>query len=366
MYINCCGYHICIWVFRNKLKKKSIYNIKMINSKNLEQDILKSRPTLKKSTIDTYITLLERLKKIFKTDNYEFLASPSEFMKKREIADAHYLTQRNMLNAIIVLLMALNEDNKYELLIKRYGDLRDALNEKYDNQQKSGVISEKQAENFATSDEIFGMLDRMKKDLKDIDKEKVTKKELQLLQAYTLFSVYARMPMRNDLAGMNAILKKTYDSYSDEKKKENNYLVVGSRNLNKPNFTFILNDYKTNRKYGTLELPIEDKQLKSVLKRFLMINETLYKPTVEAPLFKTSSGKPINRNELSKILLKYSELYLNKKISTTLLRKIFLSSKYGGEGGLKEQLEELAKDNKVMGHSKDVALNSYIKKAQSS
>ena len=362
MYFNCCGYSICIWVFRKSYKKKYVYKYNMIQSRNLEQDILKSRPTLKKSTIDTYITLLERLQRIFKTDNYNFLEKPSEFMKQKEIADSHYLTQRNMLNAIIVLLTALNENNKYELLIKRYGEIRDKFNEKYDDQQKSGVISEKQAENFATSDEIFDMLDRMKKDLKDIDKEKATKKELQLLQAYTLFSIYARMPMRNDVAGMNAILKKTYDSYSDEKKKEKNYLVVSGRALN-ANYTFILNDYKTNRKYGTLELPIEDKQLKAVLRRFLMINQILFKPVVEAPLFKTSSGKAINRNELSKILLKYSDMYLGKKISTTLLRKIFLSSKYGGEGGLKEQLEELAKDNKVMAHSKDVALNSYIKKA---
>ena len=55
MYFNCCGYSICIWVFRNTLKKKSKYKYNMIQSKNLEQDILKSRPTLKKSTIDTYI-----------------------------------------------------------------------------------------------------------------------------------------------------------------------------------------------------------------------------------------------------------------------------------------------------------------------
>jgi hypothetical protein len=363
MYFNCCGYHICIWCFRNKLKKKSKYKYNMIDSRNLEQDILKSRPTLKKSTIDTYIALLERLQRIFQTDNYNFLEKPGEFMKKKEIADSHYLTQRNMLNAIVVLLTALNENNKYELLIKRYGEIRDKFNEKYDDQQKSGVISEKQKENFATSEEIFDMIKRMKDELKEVQKEKATKKEKQLLQAYTLFSIYARMPMRNDVAGMNAILKKTYDTLSDEKKKEKNYLVVSGRDHARANFTFILNDYKTNKTYGTLELPVEDKQLKTVLRRFINFNEILYKPTVSAPLFKTPSGKPINRNELSKILLKYSELYLNKKISTTLLRKIFLSSKYGGEGGLKEQLEELAKDNKVMMHSKDVALNTYIKKA---
>ena len=49
---------------------------------------------------------------------------------------------------------------------------------------------------------------------------------------------------------------------------------------------------------------------------------------------------------------------MDKSISTTLLRKIYLSSKYGN---MKEELE---KDNKVMGHSKAVALDTYVKKAQ--
>ena len=49
---------------------------------------------------------------------------------------------------------------------------------------------------------------------------------------------------------------------------------------------------------------------------------------------------------------------MGKSISTTLLRKIYLSSKYGN---MKEELE---KDNKVMGHSKQVALDTYVKKAK--
>jgi ABC-type ATPase with predicted acetyltransferase domain len=75
-------------------------------------------------------------------------------------------------------------------------------------------------------------------------------------------------------------------------------------------------------------------------------------------LFKTSTGKPLTRIELSKVLLKYSEKYMGKKISTTLLRKIYLSSKYG------DMKEELEKDNKVMGHSKQVALDTYVKKSK--
>ena len=81
-------------------------------------------------------------------------------------------------------------------------------------------------------------------------------------------------------------------------------------------------------------------------------------------LFKTSTDKPITRIELSKIFIKYSEKYLNKKISTNLLRKIYLSSKYAVEDGLQDQLKNLEADNKVMMHSKNVALSDYIKKPQ--
>ena len=55
--------------------------------------------------------------------------------------------------------------------------------------------SDKQEPNFTTTDEIFRMLDMMKDDLKDTDETNLTKKEKQLLQAYVLFSIYARMPL---------------------------------------------------------------------------------------------------------------------------------------------------------------------------
>jgi len=152
--------------------------------------------------------------------------------------------------------------------------------------------------------------------------------------------------MRNDLAGMIAIKKRDYNKLKEEEKKENNYLVVEKNGL-----FFVLNKYKTSKKYEELDLPIEDKDLKKLLRYYLRMNGM-------GVLFKTSTGKPITRIELSKILLKFSEKYMEgKKISTTLLRKIYLSSKYG------DMKEELEKDNKVMGHSKEVALNTYVKKA---
>ena len=319
-----------------------------IDSSNPSEEIQKARPNIKANTIKQYEVNLKKLQKIYDTDGYNFLSKPDDVMDK--IKDLHYLSQRNILNAIVVLLMALNHDEKYDELLTTYGELRDELNDKYSDEQKSGVISDKQSKNFTTTEEIFKMINDMNEDLKPIkkkSKDQLTKKEMQLLQAYTLFNIYSRMPMRNDVAGMTAINQAAYKKLSEDDKKESNYLVVPS----KGQLYFVLNQYKTSRKYKELDLPIEDKDLRKILRYYLKMNGN-------GVLFKTSTGKPLTRTELSKVLLKYSKKYMDKSISTTLLRKIYLSSKYGN---MKEELE---KDNKVMGHSKAVALDTYVKKAQ--
>jgi len=319
-----------------------------IDSSNISEDIQNARPNVKPNTIKQYEVNLKKLQKIYDTDNYNFLSKPDDVMDK--IKDLHYLSQRNILNAIVVLLMALNHDEKYDDLLITYGDLRDELNDKYSDEQKSGVISDKQSKNFTTTEEIFKMINQMADDLKPLkkkSKDEITKKEMQLLQAYTLFNIYSRMPMRNDVAGMTAINQAAYKKLSEEDKKENNYLVVPS----KGQLYFVLNQYKTAKKYKELDLPIEDADLRKILRYYLKMNG-------QGILFKTSTGKPLTRTELSKVLIKYSKKYMDKSISTTLLRKIYLSSKYGN---MKEELE---KDNKVMGHSKAVALDTYVKKAQ--
>jgi hypothetical protein len=319
-----------------------------IESKNPVEDIEKSRPQLKTNTVKQYVVNLKKLQKIYDTEGYDFLKDSDDVMDK--IKDLHYLSQRNILNAIIVLLMALNHKEEYDKLIEEYGKLRDELNDKYSDEQKSGVISDKQSKNFATTEEIFDMINKMAEDLKPIKKktkDDITKKESQLLQAYTLFNIYARMPFRNDVAGMSAINQKAYNKLSDKEKKENNYLVVPS----KGNLYFVLNKYKTSKKYEELDLPIEDANLRKILRYYIKMNGM-------GVLFKTSSGKPLTRIEVSKVLLKYSDKYMGKKISTTLLRKIYLSSKYG------DMKKELEKDNKVMGHSKAVALDTYVKEAK--
>ena len=320
-----------------------------IDSSNVSEDIQKARPNVKANTVKQYEVNLKKLQKLYDTDNYDFLSKPDDVMDK--IKDLHYLSQRNILNAIVVLLMALNSDEKYDDLLTTYGELRDELNDKYSDEQKSGVISDKQSKNFTTTEEIFKMINDMAEDLKPIkkkSKDEITKKEMQLLQAYTLFNIYSRMPMRNDVAGMTAINQAAYKKLSEDEKKENNYLVVPS----KGQLYFVINKFKTSKRYGELNLPIEDKNLRKILRYYLKMNGM-------GVLFKTSTGKPLTRTELSKVLIKFSKKYMDKSISTNLLRKSYLSSKYGN------MKDDMKKDSKILGH--DVATTGmavYVKKPQ--
>lgn len=316
-----------------------------IDPTNPSEEIAKARPNLKPNTVKQYETNLKKLKKMFNSEDYDFLSDSDKVMDK--IKDLHYTSQRNHLNAIIVLLMALNSDKKFDKLLEKYSKIRDDFNDKYTDDQKTGIISDKQSANFTTIEAVYEMINKMGEELKPIKKkETLSNKEKSLLQAYILFNIYARLPMRNDMSGAEAIQKRVYNKLSEEDKKAKNYLVV-----EKSNMFFVLNKYKTSKKYEELKIDLP-KDLKKLLRYYLKINGM-------GVLFTTSTGKPITRNGLTQFLTKYSMKYMDgKKISTTILRKIYLSSKYG------DMKEELEKDNKVMGHSKEVALDSYVKKPQ--
>ena len=89
-----------------------------IDSSNPSEEIQKARPNIKANTVKQYEVNLKKLQKIYDTDGYSFLSKPDDVMDK--IKDLHYLSQRNILNAIVVLLMALNHDEKYDKLLTTF------------------------------------------------------------------------------------------------------------------------------------------------------------------------------------------------------------------------------------------------------
>tara|TARA_R100000951_G_scaffold112128_1_gene112000 strand:- start:5629 stop:6603 length:975 start_codon:yes stop_codon:yes gene_type:complete len=318
-----------------------------MNSEKLTETIKEARPNIKDNSIKMYVSNLEKLKKLFDSDNYDFLKDEKKILDK--LKDLSDNTIRNYLNAILIYLMAINSDKKYDDEIKIYTDLRDELNKKYEDNQASGTISEKQKANFVDISEIYKMIETMGKEIKDRKikkKEDLTSKDKQLLMIYIIFNIYVRLPMRNDVAGMEAISKRQYNKLSEEEKKEKNFLVVEKSKMN-----MILNKYKTSKKYEENKIDIP-KDLEKLLRLYIRINGM-------GTLFKSSTGTPLSRNALSQLLIKTTKKYMDgKSISTTMLRKIYLSSKYS------DVKEEMEKDAKVMGHSVETGQKYYVKKKE--
>ena len=59
---------------------------------------------------------------------------------------------------LLCYLMALNHDKSKDTLIETYTKMRNELNERYVKEQQSGVVSEKQKNNFADKSEIETMI----------------------------------------------------------------------------------------------------------------------------------------------------------------------------------------------------------------
>ncbi len=239
--------------------------------------------------------------------------------------------------------MALDEKKE---LIDEYIQVRDELNEKY-NDSQTNKISEKQKKNFASMEEIENMLNQMLKEIKTKklkSKKNLNGKEKELLMMYTIFNMLKIIPTRNEIAGM---ILSTPKKYSKED-KEFNYLVVGRDKM-----YYMMNQYKTNKTYGEdkkIDIPVE---LSKIIRIFIRQAE---KKTGDV-LFTTSTGNPISKNVLSQMLLKTSKKYIDKGVSTTLMRKIVVSHELGD---FKKKQEDLAFK---MSHSVATQNKIYIKES---
>ena len=86
---------------------------------NLTEKIKEARPNVKDNTVKMYVSNLNKLQKLFDTNNWKFLENIDNV--KEKLKDLHYTSQRNYFNSIIILLMALNHDGKYDKLIEELG-----------------------------------------------------------------------------------------------------------------------------------------------------------------------------------------------------------------------------------------------------
>jgi len=304
----------------------------MSNNKLLIEHIQKLKPKLKINSIQTYITNLYKIcrelgnksKKDCDLGDLSFLNNFDAVMKT--IKDETLNTRKNRLIAIVVSLKAIDADKE---LIEKYSEEMTKLAEESEERVKRQKLSDKQRQNWVSYEQLIKLTEKLFDEIKKeeiLKKEKLTRGEYTLLQDYILLRLYLTFTWRNDFADMKIIKSERQDD------NKNNFLLLKKGVPDK----FILNQYKTDSKYGKKSVKIPQ-SLAKVIKKFLKFNKSGYFLTLQDGI------RPINSNGITKALNRLFEKHLGKTIGSSLLRHIIISYYRQNDPTIK-QMEEKNKE----------------------
>ena len=322
-----------------------------METKDIYELIKNHKPNLKESSLQLYVKLLERSKKIADADNFDFLQNPKEVRKKlSEYVPAGsnkpmvYTSVRNTLIPIMIFLEATNTEHQYNDILKEYKTMIDEYNQQYQKSQKENKVDGRQKENMINEEELKQLISHLDKKVDMYYKKKqiieLKPHELSETRAWIFFHILKTLPTRLDYDNMRLINQRTYRSLKSKKELKENYLVKSKSELK-----FSFNDYKTSSVYGE-NVVIIPKPLKLKINKYIRLND--YK--IGDVVF------PMTRNAISTLLTKTSLSIIKKRVSSQILRKYYVSTKYSSETS-KEQI----KDAVLMGHSIQTQQETYNK-----
>jgi len=295
------------------------------------------KPNLKASSLKIYMTSLRKLNDGNDIKNIDFLKDYDNIILKLEPKKNN--TKKNYLNAIIIVLKALHENDK---LIEKYEELRDGYQKEYNDVMASNSKTPAQQLNWISWQQFNSMITSVFDTVKLFEKKNVWSVEEMLeYQVYVILNLYRVFPLRNDFHDMKVISQREYNK---NKESKDNFIIV-----TKGKYKLILNDFKTSAKYKQIKLDIEDKKLQSIITRFLKHNKSGY--LLVNP---HNPEEPINSNSLTKLLINTSLKYTGKRVSTTLIRHIWLTEKIGSQIAKQQEIAD------VMGHSLEMQ-KAYVK-----
>jgi len=287
---------------------------------------------LSNSSINLYLKNLQRLNSNLPVKNLTFLNNVDDIVAK--LSEYKPNTQRNYLIAIVSILGVLKDNKKYEKMYKLYSAKMNLLVDdikKIPTEDKS----ESQKENWIEWNGVKEIHDKLAMDVNEfINNKTINEVQYTKLLDYMILSLYyLQAPRRNkDYQFMNVI-----KTFNPELSKEINYLVFDSNE-------FYFNNYKTSTKIGQQIIKYNDTLKEVMIKYFkfhpLIKNKKLTKNS-NINFLVNYDGKPINKINSITIIL---NRIFNKKISSSMLRHIYLSSKY------KDVNEAMKNDADAMAH----------------
>tara|TARA_R110000765_G_scaffold6409_1_gene19774 strand:- start:6737 stop:7711 length:975 start_codon:yes stop_codon:yes gene_type:complete len=316
---------------------------------NIKSDLYTMRPNASVNSINQYASTLTKLYSYIyegKMISLEWVADLDIIEQVEQFLDTYSApTKRNYLNSIIVALKGLNEYD--EDLLKTYETLRDTYHQEYLASQSQ--LTPKQKENWASWKDIVKVVTRYKDSLTTVltDKpEEIHPSEYKTFNDYVLLLLYTKLPpIRNDFGNVRIIKHDNFATLEKKHKSGLNLLVVRD---NIPQF-LVLNEYKTHKTYGEVQIPLPE-EVKTVVTVWLKYNKSGY-----LLVGGRSKSQPLGSNGISVRLRAIFKKYLNKNISTNMLRHIYVSERYS------TTVDAMKKDANDMLHDEMTQKKIYVK-----
>ena len=310
-------------------------------------EIIKRHHGGKANTRKTYTTSLLKIVNLYNT-KYKKKVGNLSFLKKYdrivEILPSKVTTKRNYITAILVVL---RRKKRYEEVYEKYKILIHQLNKQYDEWLKKHQKTEVQRLNWVSWEKLHKVRQELKQLVRDrylLQKKELTNREFGILQDLVIASLYLlATPRRCEYADTKIVKAVIFNKMEDEKRQENNWLVVKSRN--RKYFYFTKNNYKTGRTYGNKKILI-NKKLNSILNLWLKYNDEETKPN--RWLLYGSNGGKMTCNNIVKHIARIFTI-TGRKISVNLLRHIYATEVTMKDINL-SKVENAIEKAKDMGH----------------
>jgi len=291
---------------------------------DLKEFIHSKRPTLSKSSITTYASILKNLyHSVFGKEGEMDFSKFSDVDKiLKHLEDLPPNKRKTILSSLVII----TDDGEYR---KKMMEDVNTYNKEIHKQEKTP----EQEASWVNTTQVKEVWEDLKRNADILYKKKDLKPaELQEIQQFIIMSLLGAIfiPPRRSKDYCDFYIK-------DADKDKQNY-------LDKTKLVF--NSYKTAKTYGKQEVSIP-KPLQSILKKWISVNptKTLLFDAYMNPLTSVKLNQRINK------------IFDGKKVGVNQLRHTFLTDKFSKHS---EETKQLSNDMKEMGSSLNMA-DTYIK-----
>ncbi len=195
--------------------------------------------------------------------------------------------------------------------------------------------------------DVFDLIMKLGQEAFNDEGELVNRKKLMIA---TILQIHTEFPFRNDLADMKVI---TEDEYKKQVEtggdKLFNWLIMGK----KDEYKFVLNKFKTQRKYGMIVGEVENEKTINIL------NLWLAKGRQGEYLFSKDEEAPLTRNNISVLLSTETKKYMDHPLSTTILAEVFNEALGSYTEMTTEKIKKIHKQAYLRGHAVATRITHY-------